>query len=72
MIRLGQGVIVAGIVIMLLPLNEMISLIGLVMIGLGCAPIYPSIIHSTPDRFGAENSQAIIGGKWRVLMWELA
>ena len=29
--------------------------------GLGCAPIYPSIIHSTPDNFGRENSQAVIG-----------
>lgn len=34
---------------------------GLVLVGLGCAPVYPSIIHSTPERFGAEKSQAIIG-----------
>lgn len=34
---------------------------GLLLIGLGCAPVYPSIIHSTPERFGAENSQAVIG-----------
>ena len=38
-----------------------IPLIGLCIIGLGCAPIYPSIIHATPDNFGKENSQAIIG-----------
>ena len=31
------------------------------MIGLGCAPIYPCLIHSTPDHFGADKSQAIIG-----------
>jgi MFS family permease len=31
------------------------------LIGLGCAPVYPCIIHSTPDHFGAENSQALIG-----------
>lgn len=61
MIRLGQGIIVAGIVLMLLPLGTMAALSGLVVIGLGCAPIYPSIIHSTPDHFGEENSQAIIG-----------
>ena len=36
-------------------------MVGLVLMGLGCAPIYPCIIHSTPDRFGAENSQALIG-----------
>ena len=34
---------------------------GLMLIGLGCAPIYPSVIHSTPDHFGAENSQAVVG-----------
>ncbi len=34
---------------------------GLIMVGLGCAPIYPSIIHSTPEHFGADKSQAVIG-----------
>ena len=61
MIRLGQCVILSGIVVMLLPFGRTITLIGLIMVGLGCAPIYPSIIHSTPFRFGAEQSQAIIG-----------
>ncbi len=61
MIRLGQGVIAAGILVLLLPLSNGIALAGLIMIGLGCAPIYPCIIHSTPDRFGADKSQAIIG-----------
>ena len=37
------------------------ALAGLVLIGLGCAPIYPSIIHSTPEHFGASRSQAMIG-----------
>jgi len=32
-----------------------------VLVGLGCAPIYPCIIHSTPELFGADRSQAIIG-----------
>lgn len=61
MIRLGQAIIGAGIVIILLPLSAEISLIGFVIVGLGCAPIYPCIIHSTPDHFGADKSQAIIG-----------
>ncbi len=61
MVKLGQGLIALGILIMLIPGAAVLALIGLVMIGLGCAPIYPCIIHSTPDRFGAENSQAIIG-----------
>ena len=61
MIRLGQALIGAGVLIMLLPLGAGASLAGLIIIGLGCAPIYPCIIHSTPDRFGADRSQAIIG-----------
>ena len=61
MIRLGQAIIVLGVIILLLPLGEYVSLIGLIMIGLGCAPIYPCIIHSTPHHFGADKSQAIIG-----------
>ena len=61
MIRIGQGVITVGIAAMLLPAGEYVTLLGLLLVGLGCAPIYPSIIHSTPEHFGEENSQAIIG-----------
>ena len=61
MIRLGQGVIGLGVLVLLLPLGQAFSLAGLILIGLGCAPIYPCIIHSTPAHFGAERSQAIIG-----------
>ncbi len=61
MIRMGQGIILIGVIIMLLPLNKVFSLIAFSLIGLGCAPIYPCIIHSTPEHFGEENSQAIIG-----------
>lgn len=61
MIRLGQVLIAIGIISMLLPGTPELSLIGLSLIGLGCAPIYPSIIHSTPDHFGADKSQAMIG-----------
>lgn len=61
MIRLGQTLIGCGIIILILPLSATISLTGFVIIGLGCAPIYPCIIHSTPEHFGADRSQAIIG-----------
>ena len=61
MIRLGQCVAAAGIAAMLLPLGKSVTLAGLVLIGLGCAPIYPCAIHSTPDHFGADKSQAVIG-----------
>ena len=61
MIRLGQGIAALGIVVMILPFGYIATMAGLLLIGLGCAPIYPCIIHSTPDHFGAENSQALIG-----------
>ena len=51
----------AGIAAMLLPVGETLALVGFVLIGLGCAPIYPCIIHSTPLNFGADKSQAIVG-----------
>ena len=61
MIRLGQGVIALGALILLLPLHIYATLAGLALVGLGCAPIYPCIIHSTPGHFGADKSQAVIG-----------
>ena len=61
MIRLGEAIICVGAVTMLLPLGNPAAMAGLTLMGLGCAPIYPCIIHSTPDHFGEENSQALIG-----------
>lgn len=61
LIRLGQGIMLLGVAVMLLPLGTGAAMTGLLLIGLGCAPIYPCVIHSTPDHFGEENSQAIIG-----------
>lgn len=61
MIYLGQVIILIGIILMCLPFGHQVALVGLVTIGLGCAPIYPCIIHSTPNTFGADKSQAIIG-----------
>lgn len=61
MVRMGMGVIVLGIVALVLPLGSMAALAGFVLIGLGCAPIYPCMIHTTPALFGPERSQAIIG-----------
>lgn len=59
--RAGFCIILLGIAAVLLPLGNTAALIGLSLIGLGCAPVYPSIIHATPGRFGAEHSQAVIG-----------
>lgn len=61
MIRLGQGLILLGIIIMIIPFGSYTALAGFIMIGLGCAPIYPCIIHSTPEHFGEDKSQAVIG-----------
>lgn len=60
MIRLGQALIAVGIALVLLPGNALL-LVGLVTIGLGCAPIYPSIIHETPANFGKSLSMAMTG-----------
>ena len=61
MIRLGEVIIGIGALVMLLPFGQSLSLTGLILIGLGCAPVYPCVIHSTPAHFGADKSQAIIG-----------
>lgn len=62
MIRLGAFIAVFGIILIMLPVPYTIfALVGLIITGLGSAPIYPSIIHSTPEHFGKQNSQAIVG-----------
>lgn len=62
MIRIGLGILTVGVLAVALPFPmEQVCLWGLVLVGFGCAPIYPSIIHATPANFGEENSQAIIG-----------
>lgn len=62
LIRIGSVIIAFSIVLILLPFkNNLICLIGFVLIGVGCGPIYPCIVHSTPINFGKQNSQAIIG-----------
>ncbi|NEG95637.1 MFS transporter [Bifidobacterium sp. SMB2] len=62
MIRIGQAIIALGVIVIALPFGgTMTPLVGLILIGLGCAPTYPCMIHSTPTYFGADKSQAIIG-----------
>ena len=61
MIRLGQFLILSGLVCLCLPLGSLSAFAGLVLVGLGCAPVYPSIIHATPAHFGEDKSQAMIG-----------
>lgn len=61
LIRVGLGVMAAGVLVLLLPGAHWAAMAGLILFGLGCAPVYPCIIHSTPIRFGPEKSQAFIG-----------
>ncbi|KUK83663.1 MAG: Major facilitator superfamily MFS_1 [Petrotoga mobilis] len=61
MIRLGQGIIILGLLLLILPFSNYTAFIGLILIGLGCAPIYPSLMHSTPTNFGKDASHSIIG-----------
>ena len=61
MIRLGMGILAVGVALLFLPLSEYFALAAFILIGVGCAPIYPCIIHSTPEIFGADKSQAIVG-----------
>lgn len=62
LIHLGETIIAIGTVMLLLPIHvENYQLIAIMLIGLGCAPVYPCIIHSTPAHFGKRESQEIIG-----------
>ena len=62
MILLGSSVLIVGILTLAIPSSSYeLAFASFIIIGLGCAPIYPCIIHSTPYNFGAKNSGAIIG-----------
>lgn len=60
LIRMGLLIIAVGIALLFVPVSTA-ALVGFIVIGLGCAPVYPCIIHMTPDVFGKDKSQAIIG-----------
>ncbi len=61
MVRVGQIIAATGTVVILLPFGSAATFIGIILIGLGCAPIYPSLLHETPENFGGDKSQAIMG-----------
>lgn len=61
LIRLGQALIAVGLLLVVAPLPNAAAMAGLVVCGLGCAPVYPSIIHSTPANFGEKNALALTG-----------
>ena len=61
LVRLGLGVIGTGILLVILPFHSLLALVGFVIMGLGSAPVYPCIMHMTPDIFGKDKSQRMIG-----------
>ena len=66
LIRMGQITALCGAVLLLLPLHSIFALFGLVLIGLGLAPIFPCLLHETPVRFGKEHSSRIMGYQMAV------
>jgi fucose permease len=60
-VRVGLGILLIGLIVLMIPYGEHTPLAGLLLIGLGCAPVYPSLIHETPTSFGKEHSQEVIG-----------
>ena len=61
LVRLGQGLIVLGILLIMTASMDVVLLCGFFTIGLGCAPIFPALIHDTPENFGSEASQSFMG-----------
>ncbi len=61
LVYVGQLFVAIGIGLIILPIGVNIALIGFVLTGFGCAPIFPSLLHETPKNFGAEYSQSIMG-----------
>lgn len=66
MVRLGEGTAIVGIILMLLPFHNLFLCMGLILTGLGCAPIYPSLLHATPQRFGKSLSQSLMGTQMAI------
>ncbi len=61
LIRIGLGIIGVGILLIILSFGPVFLQMGFVLIGLGCAPIFPSMLHETPSRFGKSVSQSLMG-----------
>jgi len=61
LIRLGAGLCIVGTFFLALPLPHTFYFIALACVGLGCAPIFPSMIHLTPSRFGRRDSPRVMG-----------
>ncbi|ACL76013.1 MFS transporter [Ruminiclostridium cellulolyticum] len=66
LIRGGQIIIGIGAILLLISNQTYVNLLGLILIGMGCAPIFPSMLHETPVRFGKNNSEKLMGVQMAV------
>lgn len=66
LIQLGQVLIVLGGVLLFFAKSYPLLLLGISLIGFGCAPIYPAMLHDTPQRFGKEVAQQMMGVQMAV------
>ncbi|MEO8409022.1 MAG: MFS transporter [Propionivibrio sp.] len=64
LIRVGLGLALAGVVLLMIPAWPTVALIGIALMGFGCAPIYPALMHETPRRFDPATARRVIG--WQV------
>lgn len=60
MIRIGESILIVGVILLFMQFNIQLMPLAVVIIGLGCAPIYPAIIHATPSRFTSKLSQNVM------------
>lgn len=60
LIRIGEGILLIGIILLTFKFNFVFMPIALFIIGLGCGPIYPSIVHSTVDKFTSKYASAVM------------
>lgn len=61
LVRIGQTLALLGALVLPLPLPDAGQVVGLLLIGLGCAPIFPALMDETPVFFGASRSQGMMG-----------
>lgn len=64
MIRGGCVVILiaAVLIVVSVPVGSFIpAAVGFVTVGIGCGPVFPSLLHAAPDNFGKRYSGAVIG-----------
>lgn len=61
LVRIGLLILFGGVLLLLLPLPNIFTLVGMMCVGMGCAPIYPCLLHETPVRFGEERSKSLMG-----------